>query len=136
MQRAYAHGIPVLISNLLCFQKRKSAPRVDSPSQWRASSIISATQNSVRVPDCESSRKVPVLGQFTIHMVEIIQLYTDQPHTWLGFRHHPSSSVFQPYIWLGYSLNDEIRRNEPHFLGHFKELHQNSVNSEMDHVHG
>ena len=83
-----------------------------------------------------SSRKVPVLGQFTIHMVEIIQLYTDQPHTWLGFRHHPSSSVFQPYIWLGYSLNDEIRRNEPHFLGHFKELHQNSVNSEMDHVHG
>ena len=66
-----------------------------------------------------SSRKVPVLGQFTIHMVEIIQLYTDQPHTWLGFRHHPSSSVFQPYIWLGYSLNDEIRRNEPHFLGHY-----------------
>ena len=83
-----------------------------------------------------SSRKVPVLGQFTMHMVEIIQLYTDQPHTWLGFRHHPSSSVFQPYVWLGYSLNDEIRRNEPHFLGHFKELHQNSVNSEMDHVHG
>ena len=66
-----------------------------------------------------SSRKVPVLGQFTIHMVEIIQLYTDQPRMWLGFRHHPSSSVFQPYIWLGYSLNDEIRRNEPHFLGHF-----------------
>ena len=47
-----------------------------------------------------SSRKVPVLAHFTIHMVEIIQLYTDQPHTWLGFRHHPSSSVFQPYVWL------------------------------------
>ena len=55
---------------------------------------------------------------------------------WLEFRHHPSSSVFQPYVWLGYSLNDEIRRNEPHFLGHFNEFHQNSVNSEMDHVHG
>ena len=48
----------------------------------------------------DSSRKVPVLAHFTIHMVEIIQLYTDQPHTWLGFRHHPSSSVFQPYVWL------------------------------------
>ena len=47
-----------------------------------------------------SSRKVPVLAHFTIHMVEFIQLYTNQPHTWLGFRHHPSSSVFQPYIWL------------------------------------
>ena len=30
-----------------------------------------------------SSRKTPVLAHFTIHMVEIIQLYTDQPHTWL-----------------------------------------------------
>ena len=49
----------------------------------------------------DSSRKVPVLAHFTIHMVEFIQLYTNQPHTWLGFRHHPSSSVFQPYIWLG-----------------------------------
>ena len=48
----------------------------------------------------DSSRKVPVLAHFTIHMVEFIQLYTNQPHTWLGFRHHPSSSVFQPYIWL------------------------------------
>ena len=66
-----------------------------------------------------SSRKVPVLGQFTMHMVEFIQLYTNEPHVWLEFRHHPSSSVFQPYVWLGYSLNDEIRRNEPHFLGHF-----------------
>ena len=47
-----------------------------------------------------SSRKMRVLAHFTIHMVEIIQLYTNQPHTWLGFRHHPSSSVFQPYIWL------------------------------------
>ena len=75
-------------------------------------------------------------AHFTMHMVEFIQLYTNEPHVWLEFRHHPSSSVFQPYIWLGYSLNDEIRRNEPHFLGHFKELHQNSVNSEMDHVHG
>ena len=66
-----------------------------------------------------SSRKVPVLGQFTMHMVEFIQLYTNQPHVWLEHGCHPSSSVFQPYIWLGYSLNDEIRRNEPHFLGHF-----------------
>ena len=49
----------------------------------------------------ESSRKMRVLAHFTIHMVEIIQLYTDQPHTWLGFRYHPSSSVFQPYVWLG-----------------------------------
>ena len=48
-----------------------------------------------------SSRKMRVLAHFTIHMVEIIQLYTDQPHTWLGFRYHPSSSVFQPYVWLG-----------------------------------
>ena len=48
-----------------------------------------------------SSRKMRVLAHFTIHMVEIIQLYTYQPHTWLGFRHHPSSSVFQPYVWLG-----------------------------------
>ena len=47
-----------------------------------------------------SSRKMRVLAHFTIHMVEFIQLYTNQPHTWLGFRHHPSSSVFQPYIWL------------------------------------
>ena len=71
-----------------------------------------------------------------MHMVEFIQLYTNQPYVWLEFRHHPSSSVFQPYVWLGYSRNDEIRRNEPHFLGHFNEFHQNSVNSEMDHVHG
>ena len=48
----------------------------------------------------QSSRKMRVLGQSTTHMVEIIQLNTNQPHTWLGFRHHPSSSVFQPYIWL------------------------------------
>ena len=48
-----------------------------------------------------SSRKMRVLAHFTIHMVEFIQLYTDQPHTWLGFHHHPSSSVFQPYVWLG-----------------------------------
>ena len=53
-----------------------------------------------KIDRCGSSRKVPVLAHFTIHMVEIIQLYTDQPHTWLGFRHHPSSSVFQPYVWL------------------------------------
>ena len=52
------------------------------------------------IEELGSSRKVPVLAHFTIHMVEIIQLYTDQPHTWLGFRHHPSSSVFQPYVWL------------------------------------
>ena len=48
-----------------------------------------------------SSRKMRVLAHFTIHMVEIIQLYTNQPRMWLGFRHHPSSSVFQPYVWLG-----------------------------------
>ena len=39
-----------------------------------------------------SSRKVPVLAHFTIHMVEIIQLYTYQPRMWLGFRHHPCSN--------------------------------------------
>ena len=55
----------------------------------------------LRWPTRESSRKMRVLAHFTIHMVECIQLYTDQPHTWLGFRHHPSSSVFQPYVWLG-----------------------------------
>ena len=50
---------------------------------------------------CMSSRKMRVLAHFTIHMVEIIQLYTYQPRMWLGFRYHPSSSVFQPYVWLG-----------------------------------
>ena len=63
-----------------------------------------------------SSRKMRVLGQFTIHMVEFIQLYTDQPHTWLGFRHHPSSSVFQPYIiFYGWAQSQfhGIIRNEP-----------------------
>ena len=57
--------------------------------------------SSSRIPTQGSSRKMRVLAHFTIHMVEIIQLYTDQPHTWLGFRYHPSSSVFQPYVWLG-----------------------------------
>ena len=60
--------------------------------------LLRSTPKSTRTNS--SSRKVPVLAHFTIHMVEIIQLYTDQPHTWLGFRHHPSSSVFQPYVWL------------------------------------
>ena len=36
-----------------------------------------------------SSRKMRVLGHFTIHMV---QLYTDQPHVWLEHGHHPCSS--------------------------------------------
>ena len=40
----------------------------------------------------DSSRKMRVLAHFTIHMVEIIQLYTDQPRMWLGFRHHPCSN--------------------------------------------
>ena len=37
-----------------------------------------------------SSRYLPVLGQFTMHMVEFIQLNTNQPHVWLEFRHLPS----------------------------------------------
>ena len=36
-----------------------------------------------------SSRKRGVLGQFTIHMV---QLYTDQPYMWLEHEHHPCSN--------------------------------------------
>ena len=36
-----------------------------------------------------SSRKRGVLGQFTIHMV---QLYTDQPYMWLEHEHHPTSN--------------------------------------------
>ena len=51
-------------------------------------------------PGWESSRKMRVLAHFTIHVVEIIQLYTDQPYMWLEHGHHPSSSVFQPHVWL------------------------------------
>ena len=40
-------------------------------------------------PKPVSSRKMRVLGHFTIHMV---QLYTDQPHVWLEHGHHPSSN--------------------------------------------
>ena len=58
-----------------------------------------------------SSRKMRVLAHFTIHMVEIIQLYTDQPHTWLGFRHHPSSN--HTYGWTQSQIHGIIR-NEPH----------------------
>ena len=72
----------------------------------RVLAIVARTTGIILSGCCEnnkyvSSRKMRVLAHFTIHMVEFIQLYTDQPHTWLGFRHHPSSSVFQPYVWLG-----------------------------------
>ena len=61
-----------------------------------------------------SSRKRGVLAHFTIHMVEIIQLYTDQPYMWLKHGHHPSSSVFQPHVWLDTISNSLNLRNEPH----------------------
>ena len=51
-----------------------------------------------------SSRKMRVLGQFTIHMVEFIQLNTNQPHVWLEFRHLPSFSVSQPRVWFRHKL--------------------------------
>ena len=51
-----------------------------------------------------SSRKMRVLGQFTMCMVEFIQLYTNEPCVWLEFRHHPSSSVFQPHVWFRHKL--------------------------------
>ena len=59
----------------------------------------------------KSSRKMRVLAHFTIHMVEIIQLYTYQPHTWLGFRHHPCSNHM--YGWTQSQIHGIIR-NEPH----------------------
>ena len=62
------------------------------------------TSNSKHV----SSRKMRVLAHFTIHMV---QLYTYQPHTWLGFRHHPCSNHM--YGWTQSRVHGIIR-NEPH----------------------
>ena len=47
-----------------------------------------------------SSRKMRVLGHFTIHMVEIIQLYSIIYRSTTYVVGIPSSSVFQPYIWL------------------------------------
>ena len=57
-----------------------------------------------------SSRKMRVLAHFTIHMVEIIQLYTYQPRMWLGFRYHPCSNHM--YGWAQSQIHGIIR-NEP-----------------------
>ena len=58
--------------------------------------LCTSSANSVMTALCllllhfiVSSRKRGVLGQFTIHMV---QLYTDQPHVWLEHEHHPTSN--------------------------------------------
>ena len=46
----------------------------------------------LRTTTHNSSRKMRVLAHFTIHVVEIIQLYTDQPYMWLEHGHHPCSN--------------------------------------------
>ena len=50
-----------------------------------------------------------VQAHFTIHMVEIIHLYIDQPRMWLGFHHHPCSNHM--YGWAQSQIHhifDEI----------------------------
>ena len=92
---------------LLCMPLTNKVSSSSSSSPSSSSSSSSACGPIMR----DSSRKMRVLAHFTIHMVEFIQLYTNQPHTWLGFRHHPSSN--HTYGWTQSQIHGIIR-NEPH----------------------
>ena len=76
-----------------------------------------------------SSRKMRVLAHFTIHMVEIIQLYSIIYISTTYVVGIPSSSVFQPYVWLDtISYIDEIYEMNHTVVRFSGAFHQNSVN--------
>ena len=77
---------------------------VKKPKVDKTVRVHTMRHRGIRTEECGSSRKVPVLGQFTMHMVEFIQLNTNQPYVWLEFRHLPSFSVSQPRVWFRHKL--------------------------------